>query len=196
MITITSPDTFKRIPWKNGLGFTTELAINDGANLDNFDWRLSIATVTNDGEFSNFSGYERNLVLIEGNGIELTHDAKTKDTLTQLLDFANFDGGSKTMGSLPNGDIKDFNIITKKSTTNVQVNTYVKSNQFTIKQPTSGLLFGYSLSSDIDIDFNSSQTQPVKVTQGSLAKLNLADLNDVELTLTGANMIVVQITAK
>jgi environmental stress-induced protein Ves len=68
MLTILSPETFKTIPWKNGLGHTTELAINSGGNLGKFDWRLSIASVVNDGEFSNFSGYQRHLVLIKGEG--------------------------------------------------------------------------------------------------------------------------------
>ena len=110
MITVISPDSFKKIPWKNGLGFTTELAINDGANLDDFDWRLSIASVTSNGEFSNFSGYDRNLVLIEGNSLSLQHDQKHTDKLTQLLDIAKFDGGCKTFGTLHNGAINDFNI--------------------------------------------------------------------------------------
>jgi len=55
MLTIISPQQFKQIPWKNGKGTTTELAISDGGTLDHFAWRLSIASVVEDGEFSDFS---------------------------------------------------------------------------------------------------------------------------------------------
>jgi len=61
LITIISPQQFKKTPWKNGKGETTELAISEGGTLENFDWRLSIASVTEDGAFSYFTGYCRNL---------------------------------------------------------------------------------------------------------------------------------------
>ncbi len=51
MLTVFSPENFRTIPWKNGLGHTTELAISEGGSLDDFDWRLSIASVVNDGDF-------------------------------------------------------------------------------------------------------------------------------------------------
>ena len=70
---IITPEQFTLVPWKNGLGYTTELAINDGGTLEKFDWRLSIASVTADGAFSSFAGYQRNLVLIEGSGLTLDH---------------------------------------------------------------------------------------------------------------------------
>ena len=128
MLTILSPETFKTTPWKNGLGHTTELAINSGGNLDNFNWRLSIASVVNDGDFSNFSGYQRNLVLIEGEGLILDHRNGDIDELTNLLDIAHFDGGSKTHGSLVNGGIKDFNIMTNENSFTAEVNCYVKQH--------------------------------------------------------------------
>ena len=126
MLTIFPPETFKTIPWKNGLGHTTELAINSGGNLDSFDWRLSIASVGNDGDFSNFSGYQRHLVLIEGEGLILDHRNGDVDELKNLLDVARFDGGSKTCGRLFNGPIKDFNIMTNNDSFTAEVNCYIK----------------------------------------------------------------------
>jgi environmental stress-induced protein Ves len=110
-LNITKPDEFTLVPWKNGLGHTTELAINEGGNLDHFDWRLSIASVITNGEFSNFSGYQRNLVLIEGNGLTLDHQNGESDKLTTLLDIASFDGSYRTLGSLNEGSIKDLVLI-------------------------------------------------------------------------------------
>jgi environmental stress-induced protein Ves len=49
-------------PWKNGGGQTTDVAVfPDGAGLDDFDWRVSIARVDGDGPFSIFPGVDRPL---------------------------------------------------------------------------------------------------------------------------------------
>ncbi len=45
------------MPWRNGKGNTIELLKEDLPNRDGFAWRLSMADVTSDGEFSNFSDY-------------------------------------------------------------------------------------------------------------------------------------------
>jgi environmental stress-induced protein Ves len=189
MITIISPDKFNTIPWKNGLGFTTELAINDGATLDNFDWRLSIASVTEDGEFSNFSGYNRNLVLIEGNGISLVHDKQHTDKLTQSLDIAKFDGGFKTTGVLHDGAIKDFNIMTKHDKTKVKVDTVIGKKSLVIKVDKTSFTFIYSLSGVTNINNNG---ELVLCEQGSLAKVT----NTESIEISGPDMIIVTITLK
>jgi len=49
-------DAMRRMPWKNGGGVTTEIAIApEGATLDNFDWRVSTAQVDAAGPFSRFT---------------------------------------------------------------------------------------------------------------------------------------------
>ena len=60
---------YTRQPWKNGKGVTVELARaeKDGTVL----WRLSMATVAEDGPFSLFAGIERNLTVISGPGFRL-----------------------------------------------------------------------------------------------------------------------------
>lgn len=50
------PETMRRMPWKNGGGITTEIAIAPpGATLDAFDWRISTARVEAAGPFSRFA---------------------------------------------------------------------------------------------------------------------------------------------
>ena len=195
MLTIFSPETFKTIPWKNGLGHTTELAINSGANLDNFDWRLSIASVVNDGDFSNFSGYQRNLVLIEGEGLILDHRNGDIDELTNLLDIAHFDGGSKTHGSLVNGGIKDFNIMTKQNSFTAEVNCYVKQHSANIALLTNRLIFAYSLTNEMNIEHGSKTITSVPV--GHLAQLqtnNVSESHKQDTTvISGQNMILIEL---
>lgn len=121
MIKIIPPAEFKTIPWKNGKGLTTELAISEGGTLGCFDWRISSAAVVEDGQFSDFSGYQRHLVLLEGEGLVLTHDQASSDTLDHFLAVAAFSGNNKTWGELLNGPIVDLNLISNTSQYQTQV---------------------------------------------------------------------------
>ena len=57
----------RRMPWKNGLGVTTEILIDPSdATIGNFDWRLSMARIDADGPFSSFPNIDRLLVVLEG----------------------------------------------------------------------------------------------------------------------------------
>lgn len=198
MITSIPATQFKTIPWKNGLGHTTELAINDGGNLDCFDWRLSIASVTNDGEFSNFSGYQRNLVLIEGKGLKLDHNNGQVDELDKLLDIARFDGACQTVGSLSHGAIKDFNVISNQEKINADVQSYLVCQQVIVKLSQTSLCFAYSLTDDISIENVGKEKTTIAV--GNLVKISAikSELKDEQLpfTLTGKNMIVIKFTPK
>lgn len=65
-------ETYRRMPWKNGQGLTEEVAaFPDGAGVDGFDWRLSIAHVGADGPFSLFAGIDRTIALLDGPGLFL-----------------------------------------------------------------------------------------------------------------------------
>ncbi|MEV3856226.1 HutD family protein [Streptomyces sp. NPDC050095] len=63
------------VAWKNGGGVTREIACApDGAGMDDFLWRASLAEVAADGPFSAFPGVDRTLTMVEGDGMELTVD--------------------------------------------------------------------------------------------------------------------------
>lgn len=198
MLTLFSPENFKTIPWKNGLGHTTELAISDGGTLDNFDWRLSIASVVNDGNFSNFAGYQRNLVLIEGEGLILDHGNGDIDELTSLLDIARFDGGSNTHGALVNGGIKDFNIMTNQGSFTPEVNCYLEQQSVTVELTADSLLFAYSLTDDMIV--TTPQNKDLAVPVGHLIKYqhNTPPINHNSLvpTIVGKNMIIIVLKVK
>jgi uncharacterized protein len=56
-IRLLQPGDYRRMPWKNGQGTTTEIAVSPkdaGLEGKSFDWRVSIATVEKDCEFSRF----------------------------------------------------------------------------------------------------------------------------------------------
>ena len=112
---IYSPQSFQTLPWRNGLGSTIELLAETPNKNEAFSWRLSIASVANDGPFSDFSGYDRTLLLLEGSGITLNKPNGIFKVLNSSLDYANFKGEDLIDATLHNGPIKDFNIMTLRS---------------------------------------------------------------------------------
>ena len=112
---IYSPQSFQTLPWRNGLGSTVELLAETPNKNEVFSWRLSIASVANDGPFSDFSGYDRTLLLLEGSGITLNKPNGIFKVLNSSLDYANFKGEDLIDATLHNGPIKDFNIMTLRS---------------------------------------------------------------------------------
>ena len=96
------------MPWKNGLGFTDEIAIwPEGAKFpaDPFDWRLSSATVSNPGPFSIFNHCDRWLTVIEGNGLTLN------DRPVRYGECVRISGETPTHCEPINGSVKDFGLI-------------------------------------------------------------------------------------
>ncbi|GAA5096473.1 HutD/Ves family protein [Wohlfahrtiimonas larvae] len=72
--------TFKNLaemPWKNGQGTTRQIAIHPkDADISNFQWRISAATVNAIGPFSNFDHVTRSLALLTGESITLDIEGK------------------------------------------------------------------------------------------------------------------------
>lgn len=73
MIQHLTPADYKTMPWANGKGSTLELlrAEENGG----LKWRLSRASVVENGDFSIFPGIERNLTVITGPGFDLRGEA-------------------------------------------------------------------------------------------------------------------------
>ena len=186
MKTIITPDHFKQIPWKNGKGTTTELAISENGLIEHFDWRISIANVSEDGAFSDFSGYWRNLILIEGSGISLKHDEKNVDVLNDILSIASFSGNSKTVGTLHNGTIFDFNLMTDLNQFKPEVNTYLED--CSVELSNSDFCFVYSLENEFHL-YRTDDFHLEHIDAGCLLKLE--NISNNELIIRGNKLIVI-----
>jgi environmental stress-induced protein Ves len=192
-LTITPPTQFKKVPWKNGKGITTELAINENGTLDNFDWRLSIASVAQNGIFSNFSGYTRNLTLIAGKGIALHHigtDKKITHSLKNKLDVSIFDGGSETTGELFNGEILDFNVIVKTDSYSVETINSVNLSTVNIIEGHQYFIYCLQNQAKLTKDNNEFETLPT----GHLMHISGSFKNNLQIT--GQMMIIIKLTKK
>ncbi|MFW1875203.1 HutD family protein, partial [Acinetobacter baumannii] len=67
MIELISADQYKKMLWKNGAGFTLEIARSQG-NTD-FEWLISMADVSTSGPFSLFPNKQRIIRVLDGQGI-------------------------------------------------------------------------------------------------------------------------------
>lgn len=101
---------YPRMAWKNGGGFTEEIARDQGQGLDGFGWRLSIADIQASGAFSSFAGYQRIITVLQGDGMRLLVDGQPSRPLLPFDGFA-FDGASEVDCQLIGGPIRDFNLI-------------------------------------------------------------------------------------
>jgi len=186
---IISPHQFRQLPWKNGKGQTTELAINEGGTVSDFEWRLSIAEVVEDGPFSDFSGYQRTLILIEGNGIELRHDQASVSNLRNILDVATFDGGSETVATLAAGAIKDFNVMARNGKYKVVVNTFAEHRVILPQRTDPGFIYCLAGSAEItSTEHHLTATLPAH----HLLKLDASAPRD--LRVSGEQMIEIGLT--
>ncbi|GAB3375594.1 HutD/Ves family protein [Massilia agri] len=101
------------VPWKNGGGSTTEIAIGPpDSGFEDFDWRVSLATIEKDGAFSLFPGVDRTLALVEGHGMTLEIDGEPT-LVTDADPVVAFDGSSKVEAKLNRGGSTDFNAMTR-----------------------------------------------------------------------------------
>ena len=92
------------VPWKNGGGSTTEIMIEPpGAQFHDFDWRISLATIAQDGPFSLFPGVDRTLALVEGPGLMLDIDDSGRFVLGDEDTIIEFAGESAINATLNGG---------------------------------------------------------------------------------------------
>nr|AGU10749.1 HutD [uncultured organism] len=101
------------VPWKNGGGSTIELAVGPpDAGIDDFDWRVSLATIAEDGAFSQFPGVDRTLALVDGHGMTLQIDGEPA-LISDAEPVVAFDGGSDVSAKLNRGPTLDFNAMSR-----------------------------------------------------------------------------------
>lgn len=110
---------YRRERWRNGLGWTREILCLPGDG----DWslRLSIAEIERDAAFSAFPGVERELVLLQGNGVRLRFEDGRVETLLPPYQRARFPGEALVAGELIDGVTHDFNVMWRRDALQVDV---------------------------------------------------------------------------
>jgi environmental stress-induced protein Ves len=97
-------------------GSTREIACwPQGAGMDSFGWRVSVATIAQAGPFSAFPGIDRQIMLLDGDGVRL-HSAQAglEHALTERWQPFAFSGDMALDCDLLGGPSSDFNVMTRR----------------------------------------------------------------------------------
>ena len=113
-LNVIRKDAFSRTAWKNGGGVTHE-AIRVPTTGEPFLWRVSVAHIEKSGPFSDFAGYERKMLLLQGRGLNLQFRDGRRSKLREVGDWVAFDGGLSADCELIDGPCVDLNLMTLKS---------------------------------------------------------------------------------
>ena len=110
-------------PWKNGGGSTREIVcFPPGAGMDGFAWRISVATIAQAGPFSAFAGIDRQIMLLDGDGVELVaQQAGIHHALQPRWQPFAFAGDVALDCTLLGGTSTDFNVMTRRGEWSAQV---------------------------------------------------------------------------
>ncbi len=136
MKTLSEQD-FKKMPWKNGGGTTTELFRLDRNNEQIL--RLSKANVSQSGPFSHFADTDRFLTLLEGRGFELSIDG-TSLKLEQAYQWVRFKGEANVECKLIDSECLDFNVMVKRGSCTLTVQALNRSDLFFSQQSASSTI--------------------------------------------------------
>ena len=110
---------YRRVRWKNCLGWTREIvrvqARPDGESAEeDWDLRLSIAELERNAPFSLYPGMDRELVLLQGEGLRLRFtDGEVRD-LAKPHARTRFAGERALDGELLGGPTRDFNLMWRR----------------------------------------------------------------------------------
>ncbi|MFG2599646.1 HutD family protein [Streptomyces sp. NPDC048462] len=107
-------------PWKNGGGVTREIAASPGRDGGGFDWRVSLADVTEDGPFSAFPGVDRTLTVVEGAGMDLMVDGE-HHIVDEPYWPHGFPGDVATDGRLLAGPVLNLNVMYRRDRARAEV---------------------------------------------------------------------------
>lgn len=111
---LLSPRDFRRVPWRNGGGTTSQIATWPAqVQGDAFAGRVSIAEIDRDGAFSAWPGIDRTLVLLEGDGVVLASDGAEVELRSPLEPY-RFPGDAACECRLVGGPARAFNLMVRR----------------------------------------------------------------------------------
>lgn len=102
-------------PWRNAGGSTQELLAGPDAGA--WQWRISVARITQDGPFSAYPGVQRWFVVLAGAGVAL-HTAQRLVHVTATSPPLQFDGADAPGCTLLDGPTLDLNLMLRRDAGN------------------------------------------------------------------------------
>jgi environmental stress-induced protein Ves len=132
-ISLLRDGTYDRKPWKNGGGITEDVWLfPEGASHDDFDIRLSLAEISQDGPFSSFPGIDRSITLVGGDPFVLSFANGDSHRLDRLMPLS-FDGVLTPESRLDGEPSRDFNVMTRRGRWTHQVAVHRDGGSITLE---------------------------------------------------------------
>lgn len=113
-MTALGPSNFLTLLWRNRQGKTSQMVIyppEADSSEGHFLFRITKAPVANNASWSLFPGYNRHVLVLEGQGIRLDHGPHGTAELTRYSKPHLFAGEWETQPTLAQGPIVDFNVM-------------------------------------------------------------------------------------
>ena len=107
------PAASRRVPWKNGLGSTLEIATDAAAPGGEWTWRLSIADVPSRARFSTFPGIDRCIACLAGPGLTLER-AGARSLVPGEGEALPFAGEELVTGEPLGAGVRDVNLMLRR----------------------------------------------------------------------------------
>jgi uncharacterized protein len=101
---------YREAPWKNGGGLSYEIAADDFTPPT---WRISVARIDRDGPFSDFRGYDRTIVALDGGSVTL--DVPGGSFTLQRGEPFPFAGEIAVTARLSGEPARDLNVMTMRN---------------------------------------------------------------------------------
>ncbi|WP_428028943.1 HutD/Ves family protein [Ancylobacter sp.] len=136
---IIRPADYSRVPWKNGGGITEDvLLLPEGSSHDDFDVRISLAPIVEEGPFSSFPGIDRHITRLSRNGLGLAFANGTR--ALARLEPLYFDSVQQPRSVLPDGPAWVINVMTRRGRWNAQVMPAAAANGPLLAAPEGGMV--------------------------------------------------------
>jgi len=113
MSRLLTPADSRRVPWKNSLGATLEIATDAAAPGGEWTWRLSIADVPSRAGFSSFPGIDRFIACLSGPGLELERAGARQAVPSEGAALA-FPGEEVVTGAPLGPGVRDANLMLRR----------------------------------------------------------------------------------
>lgn len=107
---ILASSSYRRVPWKNGLGSTLEIATDAAQPGGAWTWRLSFAEVPARAPFSSFPGIDRHIAVLDGAGMTLERAGQRIRVPREGMAFA-FAGEEPVIGEPAGNGVRDANLM-------------------------------------------------------------------------------------
>jgi environmental stress-induced protein Ves len=147
-LTLLDPVQYRRTPWKNGGGVTIDIALANRAGAAPGDWagmlwRFGRTRIGQHGPFSDLSGYERLLAVIEGDGLLLhVHGGDTLDVRRPFTPV-RFDGAWPIESELTHGPVGVLNLMADRTRFSIDM-TFLEPGKATTARAGNVLVLGLS----------------------------------------------------